>query len=317
LTTAIRLRRGTARNPARFAVAAALTAVLAVVSGCSTHPAPRPDTTPVTARQREQAQALLIGDAATMRQSWALFGAQQTLVQRCMAEQGLRYLVADPGPEPSAGLTTADVAGTDAPPSYGVTVREQAAQTPPEDQYVASLPPAQRQRYLAALDGPPSGRGTVTLPSGLSATYGTGGCLAQARSALYGSTVAAVRDSLVPQDLDQSLGRYLSRDRTYQSALAAWQRCMVARGLHTSSPAALIASLQSTAGTRISTTAFAKQQSDDATADLSCDARSGLRRTFDRQVGAFLAQQPESTLTLLDEVWQTRQQSAARAAQQA
>lgn len=319
MTTVTRLRRGTARIPARFAAAAMLTAVLAAMTGCSAHPAPRPGTGPaaVTARQRQQAQALLIGDAATTRQSWALFGAQQTLVQRCMAQQGLRYLVADAGPEPSAGLTTADVAGTASPPSYGVTLQPRSASTSasasPEDRYVAALSSEQRQRYLLALDGSPDSRAEVTLPSGLSATYGTGGCLAEARSDLYGSTAAAVLDSLVPQDVERSLGGYLSRDRAYQGVLGAWQRCMAARGVHAPSPAALIASLRSTAATQVGATAFAERQSADAGADLSCDARSGLRRTFDAAVAAFLAQQPETTLALLDQVWQNRQQSAARA----
>jgi hypothetical protein len=309
-----RSRRGALRGTVRLLAATVSAAALAAASGCATHPAPRSAPAPTaSSAQLQDAAATLTSDSSTVRQSWALFGAQQVLVQQCMAKLGYRYLITSAGPEPEAGLTTPAVDGTARPPSYGVTADAVGSSTPAQDLYVRGLAPAQQARYVAALDGPATEVAAVVLPSGTSADYGTGGCLGQARAELYGSVQAAMVNATVPQDVQRLFEASLGSDRPYQTAVAAWQRCMAARGEQAQTPAALVSSLQSLAATGVSAKTLAARESADATADLACDARTGLRRTLAQQQAVFLAKQPERTLALLDQAWQARRQAAARA----
>ncbi|WP_034091506.1 hypothetical protein [Streptacidiphilus albus] len=298
---------------ARLLAATVSAAALAAASGCATHPAPRPAAAPAPAQQLQDADAVITSDSTSMRQSWALFGAQQVLVQQCMARLGYHYLITSAGPEPAADVTTADVDGTASPPSYGVTPGSVAGATPAQDLYVRGLAPAQQARYLTALNGSADQRIALALPSGATVAFGTGGCLGQARDELYGSIQAAMESAAVPQDVQQLLEGFLGSDRSYQTAIGAWQRCMVASGQSARTPAALIGSIQSLASTGVSGKTLAARQSADARDDLVCDARSGLRRTLAQQQAAFLTKQPAATLVLLDRAWQAREQAAARA----
>ncbi|MFJ9908287.1 hypothetical protein ACIRVK_36405 [Streptomyces sp. NPDC101152] len=305
---AIRSRRGALRGTARLLAATVSAAVLATVSGCATHPAPRPHAEAAAAQLRDAA-AVLTSDATTMRRSWELFGEQQVLVQRCMAQAGYHYLITSAGPEPAIGLTTADVKGAASPPSYGVTADAAGPSTPAQDLYVRGLAPAQQARYAGALDGPTDQAANMTLPSGTSVTYRTGGCLGKARATLYGSVRAALENASVPQDVEQLFERFLGPNRPYQTAVKTWQRCMAESRRKARTPADLIGSLQSLAASGVSGKTLTARESADATADLVCDARSGLRRTLAQQKTAFLAKQPVRTLALLDRVWKVREQA--------
>lgn len=307
-----RSRRGAFRDTARLLAATVSAAALATVSGCASHPAPRPSATAAAAVRFQDADAVLTDDSTTMRQSWALFSEQQVLVQRCMVKLGYRYLLTSAGPEPAAGVTTAEVDGSGSPPGYGVTAGSAPDATPAQDRYVRGLAPAQQAKYLTAYDGPANRTVPLALPSGASATVGTGGCLGQARTELYGSVQAALASETVPQDVQQLFEHFLGSDHAYQSTIGAWQRCMAADGQHTQSPAALIGSLQALAAGGMAPRTLADRQRAAATADLACDARTGLRRTIAQQQAAFLAKQPARTLALLDQVWQTREQATAR-----
>jgi hypothetical protein len=317
---AIRSRRGALRGTVRLLAATVSAAALAAASGCASHPAPRPAAAATiataAAARLSDADAVITSDSTTLRQSWVAFGAQQVLVQQCMAKSGYRYLITSAGPEPETGLTTADVAGSAASPSYGVTAGSAGSTTPAQDLYVRGLAPAQQARYMAALDGPTDQVAQLDLPGGASATYGTGGCLGQARTQLYGSVLAAMENAFVPQDVEQLFARSLSSDRPYQTAVGAWQRCMAGAGQKAQTPAILIDSLQSMASTGTNAATLAARQRADATADLACDARTGLRQTLAQQQAAFLAKQPEQTLVLLDQAWQAREQAATHAAAQ-
>ncbi|MER7836559.1 hypothetical protein ABTY98_11735 [Streptomyces sp. NPDC096040] len=267
-------------------------------------------------RESGHATAVLTNDATALRQRWQLFGASQILTRRCMRDRGLRFLVTSAGPRPPGGATTAESIGSRSAPGYGVSTALGDLNNGPtaQDRYVRSLTTAEQSRYTAALDGPAGQVAPLSLPSGASGTYATGGCTARARAELYGTVRAALEDTLVPQDVDQLLQRYLATAPAYQKALERWQRCMADAGQPVKTPAALIDSLRAEAVRGASAAKLAPEQRAAATADQHCDGVSGLRRTFASQREVFLRQQPARTRARLEEVWQHRQDALTRAA---
>ncbi|GAB2958978.1 hypothetical protein GCM10023080_018590 [Streptomyces pseudoechinosporeus] len=304
----------TVRETATVLSVIALAAALICVAGCAAGPASRPDPAAPSAQTLERAAVVLTNDATAKQQRWRLFNAQQLLDQQCMRKLGLRYLITSAGPEPSAGVTTADVLGSSSPPHYGISPTADDGDAPAQDQYVRSLPPAERDRYVTALNGPADQAAPLTLPSGDKGSYATGGCSAQTQAHLYGSVRAAFEDVLVPQDVNELFDTSLAHDRQYQAALGRWQRCMVTDGRKAQTPAALIQSLRTKAAQGTNPASLDREQRAAATADRRCDAKSGLRSTLAARRAAFLRQQPATTLSRLEGVWQLRQQALRRAA---
>jgi hypothetical protein len=306
-----RSRRRATRVRVALLTATVLAIVLATVTGCSNDPAQWPGDAPsaTTAHQETAAARLLTVDATALAQRWRLFGAQQKLIQECMLRQGLTYVVTAAGPEPDVGITTADTIGAASPPAYPISGPPAGTidGVSPQDRYVRSLPPAARDRYLAAYSGPDTQTATLTLPSGAVVRYLTGGCEGQARAALYGSVRTAMEDVFVPQDVTVLLQHFLAADRPYQAALASWQHCMALAGWPVSSPAAAIAGLQATTGA-----ALDQRQHAEAAADGRCDAASSLRRTGSDRRAVFLAQQSPATMAWLERVEQARQRTIDR-----
>jgi hypothetical protein len=308
-------RRTTVRETTSVRSVIALAAVLICAAGCAAGTASRPDPAASSARTLERAAAVLTHDATTLRQRWRLFNAQQLLDQRCMRGLGLRYVVTSAGPEPPSGVTTADVLGSSPSSGYGVSLKKGGVLSEPaQDRYVRSLPAAEQDRYVTALNGPTDQAAPLTLPSGDEGFYATGGCTARTQAYLYGSVRAAFEDLLVPQDVNGLFNSYLAQDRRYGTALGQWQRCMVTYGSTAQTPAALIQSLKAESARGMSPAALDRHQRAAVTADRRCDARSGLRATLSARRAAFLRQQPRTTLTRLEDVWQIRQQALRRAA---
>jgi hypothetical protein len=316
LITNLLSQRMTIRGSATVLSVAALAAVLICVAGCVAGPASPPGPAAPSARTLERAAAVLTSDATALRQRWRLFNTQQVLDQRCMQKLGLRYLITSAGPEPPAGISTADVLAPGSPAGYGVIPKAGDATpgTPAQDRYVRSLPSAERARYVTALNGQADQLAALTLPSGEKGTYATGGCSAQTQERLYGSVRAAFEDVLVPQDVNLLFTNYLTHDRHHHAALARWQHCMAGNGHRAQTPTALIQSLQSKADQGMSPATLDREQRAAAAADRRCDARSGLRATLAARRAAFLRQQPATTLSRLEGVWRHRQQALRRAA---
>ncbi len=90
----IRSGSGIARSVALIFV------IIAAVPGCASHRVQRP-VTPMRADpvdrdipgQEMAAEILLTSDAASLRQKWYLFRAEQALDAQCMQRLGFRYLV--------------------------------------------------------------------------------------------------------------------------------------------------------------------------------------------------------------------------------
>ncbi|WP_377267541.1 hypothetical protein [Peterkaempfera sp. SMS 1(5)a] len=297
--------------------ATVLTAALAAVSGCAAAPAPRPHATASLspALRDSAASAVLTSDATTLRQHWQLKNAEQLLIQQCMLKRGLPYHTTGSGPEPEAGATTADTTGTASPPLYAITappVSTVGGMTA-QDRYVHSLTSTAQAGYLAAYSGPDTRTETLALPSGAVVRYLIGGCEGQARAELYGSVRAAVSDSLVPQDVNQQFDTFLATNRPYQSALAAWRRCMAQSGWQATTPTNAIQASQSLADTSGSRTdAVAKRQSSEVAADIRCDTASDLRGTRTEQRNTFVHHLPTRTRDWLAQTEQAKLQALRR-----
>lgn len=294
---------------------AALLAILAAASACTTHATQRPATPPShpSPTALRAANRLLTSDGASQRQTWYLTRAEQFLDQQCMRRAGYRYLT-DPGPPPAPGMTTQDTLGTSHPATYGV-VWTGPTHPPAEDRYVNSLPTQQRTRYVHTLTGTPDHTATLHLPSGVLVTYQTNGCLGTARTTLYGSPTAAIEEQTIPQDVRILRDAALNTDPTYLPALRGWRRCMRAAGWNYQSPEAAIQSLQFQATQAISQYHFDLTQATVASADRACDARTGLRARTRHEQAIFLHRQPSKLITTLQRLNLTRAQAYDHALQ--
>jgi hypothetical protein len=289
------------------------------LSGCSSKPASHPAGAPIRLVDSQGAEAFLTTDFTTLRDEWYLFRAQQSLVARCMRAQGLRYIVTSPGPEPSTGTVTADALGPGEPLTYGVAgdLSGEAGRSdslsasarssiPPEDRYTRHLPPAEQAAYEQTLLGQSQALAPLRLPSGMEVRYRTGGCVAQARTTLFGSVDAALRDSLVPQDVRRSFEDVLSTDPQYSSALLAWRHCMVRAGWNYANPQFAIESVREMSEQGLTPRAQANRDTSVATADSICDARSGLRKTRLMALRVYLNQQPHGLVEQLSTIQELR-----------
>jgi hypothetical protein len=296
------------RRSKKLVSALLLLVVTAAVPGCSTSRAQRPSP-PAGADPVVQAEVALTSDAASLRQAWYLTRAEKLLDEQCMNAQGLRYFVDDPGPQPGPQTVTTDSVGTGRPATYGVAA--QPATRSAEDLYVAALPAAQSARYLAAFRDPAGGSGTLRLPSGMASVYSTGGCLGEIRIELYGSVQAAIEEQLLPQDVRNSLNTFLQGNHPYLTALQNWQQCMSAAGRKFATPQAAIGSILELAAQDAKN--LDSQQAAVADADVTCDARSGLRLRIAQARDEFLRKEPPNLIAELAELPAVRAKAVSTA----
>jgi hypothetical protein len=162
--------------------------------------------------------------------------AEDVLTRQCMRRHGFRYHTATPPTveeRQGTGYVLADVAWA-REHGYGTRIRDRwlaAKQRNPNVAYYATLSPADRRRYDRALDGGPDrSRVSVKLPTGGTVTSVMGGCTATANEALYGDRATWFRADKVATNLRPLYVPAIMRDTRFTTALAAWRRCMAARG---------------------------------------------------------------------------------------
>ena len=162
------------------ALAAAALALLAL-TGCATATAQRTvPSLPRTERDRDD----------------LIDTAQQVLVDRCLARQGL-----------TLPNTSAPQHGSASAP------RERSASGPPD------------RRLQGALFGRGRLELSVTLATGYTVTAHTDGCLAAAERELYGDQRLWFRTRVVVNNLRAEAQQRMKRDPDYRAATARWTRC--------------------------------------------------------------------------------------------
>lgn len=162
------------------ALAAAALALLAL-TGCATATAQRA-VPPLPRTERDR------GDLIDT--------AQQVLVDRCLARQGLTLQ-------------------HDSAPQHGNASdpRERSASDPPD------------RRLQGALFGRGRPELSVTLATGYTVTAHTDGCLAAAERELYGDQRLWFRTRVVVNNLRAEAQQRMKRDPDYRDATARWTRC--------------------------------------------------------------------------------------------
>ena len=161
---------------------------------------------------------------------------------------------------------------------YGLSGGGSGSGTPatPQDAYVASLPPAARQRYLQVLFGSEADRIVVDIPGGSQADYPANGCQASAIRALAGDISRWGLITYVPQELGNRLADEVPTTSDYQAALARWQTCMAASKLRYRNPEEAVQALRAEYKSKGATPAVRSKEITTAVADGSCALQAHL-----------------------------------------
>lgn len=264
---------------------------------------------PVAARA---ASGLRRGTAA-LQQDWYIFRAEQLLVERCMRSHGFQYFVSSAGPMPGPNVMTIDSSGNGASPTYDIVRDERARRRSVETAYVASLGADDQAAYASALGGSTSTQGSITLPSGTVISYQTGGCVGSARAALFEDVDAAIRSSMVPQDVDRSFEASMFEGSRFESALSEWRRCMYDEGWKVADPSAILDSIDTAISRGMALRVAGAKETAIANADFKCDQRSRLRATMHALVIGFLADEPPLVVSELMAAERSKAEAAVRA----
>lgn len=149
--------------------------------------------------------------------------------------------------------------------------------------------------YDAALFGPPQARYAITLRSGREFSFPTEGCLAQARSALYGNPVEAATVTFFPQDLYATLYHQVQADPAYDRVMRAWSACLGSRGYRYASPAQAKQQLVAEHANR-------EREISVAMADAECATQVRLPATVEQLLATYAVRQPADVRAELDRV---------------
>lgn len=296
----------------------ALGILAATVAGCASQPATRSSSAPPAAAV---AAVVLRSSPAYASDGRALYLGRQALIGRCMAQRGFAYHPSGLLPEPP---------GTDRPASadgYGLyrafaglggtgRAAVRAARTPsaqPQARYLRRLAPARRAAYDRALDGTRSESGALRLPAGGTVRYPTGGCYGGAIERLHGSLRRYYWLLTKQNAAGRTVAARLSGDATLQRSIAAWRRCMRARGLHDRSPdAARRRAYRAYLSARRPAAARAIEL-EVASADRACTRASGVHRAQIRATRAAVRALPGADQATMLRLGRLRSAAADRA----
>lgn len=114
----------------------------------------------------------------------------------------------------------------------------------PNRAYVDGLSPARQAQYTEALFGPASGgRITARTPAGQELEVSGTGCLAKARTQLYGDLRVWFAADTVVSNLQSLIGAKVTGDQRYVRGQANWVACVRKAGHRVSTPAQLQAAV--------------------------------------------------------------------------
>ncbi|GAA1415452.1 hypothetical protein ACFQZ4_25785 [Catellatospora coxensis] len=172
--------------------------------------------------------------------------AESTLAGECMVARGYPFWAqwrarVRKNTEPDQLYGIADVTWVTAH-GYGIGERRSAPDVTPEDpntRYLHSLPKERWREYDTAYHGTEQDRITVTLANGMTASMASKGCLAEARTKLFGSLPDWLRLDTSWRNIDAEIAPTVLKDARYLKALAGWRACMAGRGQQVAEPMAL------------------------------------------------------------------------------
>jgi hypothetical protein len=164
--------------------------------------------------------------------------------------------------------------------------RDKLAAQDPNRRYLSGLSPTRQTEYNRALFGP-MGTASVsaTTPAGDELVVGSTGCLAHARTELYGDLRTWFVADTVGSNLQPLVAAKVTADPRYRRGLASWAACARRHGHGVSSPEQLQATVP--AGDE-------QLEREYALVEATCAAQTGfgaVTRALDRQDQAVVEQQ--------------------------
>ena len=217
--------------------------------------------------------------------------AEQTLIQRCMEQQGFQFKIsalgkdefeAHPYGNDDVERSQAQGYSLDAPLAAQANGDAPANSEDPNAAYIASLSPQQSEAFSRALFGPPDGdAGSVRLPGGPEIGFPLEGCLADAREELYNEGEALMEAVSIIDNLATMVQSRVVEDRAYLAALKRWKACMDEQGYDVERPADAVRIAMSTPSTG-DTEAARTQEIAIAVADATCARKAELVATGER-----------------------------------
>jgi hypothetical protein len=300
------------RPTAVFGFAGVTLALVLTLAGCLPgQPASAPTSTPALS---QTAADLIAKTGDYYAQEQALSRAETTLTNECLATAGFPLPTSPPTTVSTDEEWRPDLAQREKT-GYGLLAEIQQTGTgapDPVDQYVRSLPAARQQRYQLDLFGPATSAASLVL-GGKRITYSTQGCVADARTRIYGSDLTATRVFYLPQMYYIGLLTKVETEPAYLRAMREWSTCMGESGYHyTDSHDAktqLIARYRSNPDAR----ADQRLEIAVAVADARCATRIGLPATTEALLRKGAASLPAADITALNQVAGARVNSAQRA----
>jgi hypothetical protein len=219
-----------------------------------------------------------------------LLWAERKVTAECMAKQGFRYPPYELGrrtdPEDSnlAGVALLTVPEAQQR-GYGLHISsspDPQALDPDAAtaQYLATLTPAEQQRYHTVLD-PGRAQAEVELSGGVRASASIEGCVAEGRAHVYGSVENFLKLFYLPQGIRQFSEQAL-RAPAVTEARRAYARCMRSAGYRVESPADALDLARTNFGTtRTAEGTVSDAERGMAVADATCQAEADLHRVID------------------------------------
>lgn len=262
---------------------------------------------------RPAAAGLITRTGGYYAQEQALSAAETTLTNECLAAAGFSVPTSRTAPLNSDEEWRPNLAQREKT-GYGLLaeVERTGAAPDPVDRYVLGLPAARQQQYQLALLGPFTSAASFVL-GGKRITYTTQGCVAAARTRIYGSALTAARVFYLPQLDYVDLLTKAETERAYTGAMTRWSACMRESGYHYTDPHD--AKDQLIGRYRSDPDLVATQRLEIAVAvtDAGCATRVGLPTTTESLLRKGAAALPGADLTALNEVAAARMDSAKRA----
>lgn len=232
---------------------------------------------------------------ALLRPPPAIGRAERTLVERCMAREGLSFPPARVSVPARAPVSFSSLIGLLSPADaaregYGWAIIESRVEPgprsgPTEDEYLRSLPASERKRYWIALFGR-SGDPQVDVPipgTPRIASTSTTGCWSDARRRLFGDLRVWLRGAFYPQILLEARAD-LMESRALRWPTATYEACMRSAGYEVAQPAETLELARDLFGSRhghdppsLPELAMAKQ-------DATCQTSAGLRVAIEREI---------------------------------
>ncbi|HWC81798.1 MAG TPA: hypothetical protein VG756_17760 [Pseudonocardiaceae bacterium] len=302
-----------------FGVVAVSLALVLTLAGCSSERPASGPTGPATVSLTPAADDLIARTGDYYVQQQSLQSAEDTLTDSCIDAAGFTLPASTPSPVSRDEEWRPDPAERSRN-GYGLLAEAQdqasgTAAPDPTDEYIRTLPVVRQQEYHAALFGPANTNGTLAL-GGQSFTFATRGCVAQARTRIYGNDTVATRVYYLPQIYYVQLLTKVHTESAYAIAMTGWSACMRQSGYSYSNPqdakSQLLSRYRTDSGAA-ATAATQKLEITIAVADGQCANRVGLGSTTEALLRAAAAALPAADRTALNQVAATRTTSAQRA----